>query len=133
MGTIYSFGCESCGYSFNLLDGVGILYHDLDAMIDQLSLPHRSAVEEFRRLTEIKGWTANMQIYECTSCQALSSRLYFSIYSGNGDALVVDYRCSKCFAELKPVCGFNRSRQKCPECGKQTLGDHPLLGDGDWD
>lgn len=133
MGTMYNIACESCGYAFGLMDGTGFFYDRLETMINRLSPPHKAAVEAFQKPTETKDWSAWMHVYECTSCNDLSSHLYFSIYNVDGDALIVDYRCSECSAKLKPVYGFDRSKHKCPRCGKRALGNHPLLCDGDWD
>jgi len=128
MGTSYSIGCQDCGYTLELMQGVGMMFMDHERMLQTLSKKERKKVQA---LLEEEGATLqgfSYKIFSCSDCQGLESNLTYRVRLSNEEIFEPEFACSNCGGPLVED-DPNLLLDTCPECGSKYVNSSM----GDWD
>ena len=134
MGHGNSLLCESCGYEREFMLGSGMMYFDLDQIIQFLD---KKSFEEVSRILEKKPnphyKSDGHCVYQCQKCFSVREKLHLLIYDENKKIIYRTFsNCSKCKIKRKRVQEKDGllNQMICPKCKTKEL---IIVGGMCWD
>ena len=128
MGTIYSFGCQKCGFYLELWQGVGMMFFDQEKVLTFLPKEEQAAVKKLLSREGAQLENLRHEIYFCPACQLQESRLTYQVSTADGEVHRPAFDCSRCGGPLEEDDQIRRL-EVCPVCGSRTM----IEGMGEWD
>lgn len=133
MGTSVCIECESCKYSKSLLEGIGMLYDDLDYLIGIMEPRQKEEVLAIRENHYEIQFEPEMKIFACPQCKTLSNHLDLKLEYGTSGTYQTQYSCGLCGSSLATVKNPVLSDYVCPYCGKKAISESSLIAGELWD
>ena len=150
MGEMIQIFCKECKYREGFSLGVGMLYHTLENVLDEVPPSSRKEIKGIIRDHEVLEEEGCHTLFHCVKCNALYERFHVKIdyKTDNGEKRTyeTDHFCSKDHSGLVPV---NTSEENeddyrgdhemlapfieqlpCPKCAKKSL---VIQNSGYWD
>ncbi|MGB2963677.1 MAG: hypothetical protein WBB69_06790 [Anaerolineales bacterium] len=128
MGDLFSLCCQDCGYSVELMLGVGMMFTTPENLPRMVSKSRREKVQELLKREDLTRVQYSYDLFFCPKCNLQASRLNFQIEFGEGEVYQPYFLCSRCRTRL--VIDTNpHQRRPCPYCGSEDV----YYNIGEWD
>jgi hypothetical protein len=151
MGEMIDIFCKDCNYREGFSLGVGMLYHSLENVLDEVPPANRKEIKSIIHNNEVLEEGGCHTLFRCIKCNALYERFHVRIvyktHNGEERKYEIHHWCSKDHSELVPV---NTSEEfdeedyrgdheilapfieqlPCPKCAKKSL---VIQNSGFWD
>ena len=112
--------CSHCDDYKEYTLGVGMMFSELENIIDLFSQKTRSKISDLKNENVIQNTDFSYELFECSQCDTVHSRLNLEITYDENKVYAASYRCYECKGALrrteKEIESF-----KCRNCGNRTL------------
>ncbi|PAT01263.1 hypothetical protein CI105_07340 [Candidatus Izimaplasma bacterium ZiA1] len=129
MGTAIEYSCIKCNKSYQLKTGHGMFgIFEIDDLIlytsnkKEKALLTRLQTRYNGKLKDVPGYN----IYECSKCNTLHSRLEYQISYNRNDTYIKNQVCSKCnsiLIKLPEDKSIDFTQYNCKKCNDKTIDE----------
>ena len=112
--------CSHCNDYKEYTLGVGMMFSELENIIDLFSPRTRSNISNLQNENVIQNTDFSYELFECSHCDTVHSRLNLEITYDQNKIYAASYRCYECKRALKRTKKEIESF-KCRNCGNRTL------------
>ena len=127
MGEMIQIFCKDCKYREGFSLGVGMLYHSLENVLDEVPPTNRKEIKSIIHNNEVLEEGGCHTLFRCIKCNALYERFHVKIEykTNNGEKRMYEthHFCSTCHSELVPV----NTSEEDEEDEEDYRGDHEIL------
>ncbi len=130
MGELYRASCPACGYDTTLYLGAGFLSINLKRSASVLTEEERAVLLRMTDENEIKEYSIENKVTECTTCQKIDSQTIIDITRHDGTKCRFGKVCNTCKKEVTIYEDGADGFYMCPKCRQHIL---ELEETGVWD
>lgn len=127
MGSGIAIECDNCGYKFEAITGVGMMYSSLSKVLFAVHYKRRPFIEDILDHHDVDETEYEHRVYKCSGCGKFAGRFYVKILYDQGSVYESEFKCSKCKKELADVSDEDLTKYQCPQCNNKSLMEFPML------
>ena len=130
MGSGVAVECINCGYTFDAMTGVGMMYSSLSKVMFAVHYKRRPIIEDIIDNHSVQESEYSHKVYRCSDCGTFGRRFHVKIQYDQGSIYETTFKCSKCRKPLVDVNDEDLTQYRCPKCKEQSLHTMMMC---DWD
>lgn len=129
MGQVFSYMCDTCDYTLDFYQGVGLLYPiETERILTEIQKGgFGKHFMEAANKASIPSVEYSRELYRCGKCGELRADLRIDLFDGDTVILSKRHVCGKCRSQMNVVESLHRL--KCPKCKGKLVFEDMIMWD----